>query len=450
MPPASTTSPSAGGSRDGAGAGGRGAAGSGGPVSPRPSQPATSSRGESTWRRTLHPEAGPRWPHHRQVTRVPDPQVVRDQVVEQVVEWRRHLHRHPEPSFHEHETAAFVARTLEGFGGIDVSRPTETSVMGRLISGRPGPVVALRADIDALPVQEESGVEFASERPGLMHACGHDGHTAMLLGAARLLSEAELPRGEVRFLFQHAEELVPGGARELVAAGVMEGVGFVYGCHLWGPLPSGQVAARSGPFGAAADFFRLTVTGRGGHAALPHRTVDAVAAAAELVTSLQHIVSRRIDPLQPAVVTIGSLHAGSAPNVIPGRAELAGTVRSFDAGVRERIPGLIDEIARGVCAAHGAEHELAYDHGYLPVINDERAAALVRSVVRDELVEIEPIMGGDDFSAYLQHAPGCYAAVGAASEYPHHHPRFRIDERALAIGTRLHVDVALRALEEIA
>ena len=364
--------------------------------------------------------------------------------MDEVVAWRRHLHRHPEVSFEEHETSAWIAARLSEFG-VEVTRPTETSVLGRVGDGS-GPVVALRADIDALPIHEESGVEFASSRPGAMHACGHDGHTAMLLGAARELASSEVA-GEVRFIFQHAEEIAPGGARDLVAAGVMEGVDFVYGCHLWTPLAYGKVAAVPGDWMAAADFFRVRISGRGGHAGLPHTAVDVVAAASAFVGQLQHVVSRRIDPLQPAVVTVGSFHAGDAPNVLPGLAELSGTSRSFSPDVRERIPKLLEEIGHGVCAAHGATFELEYVWGYKPVVNDAAATSLVRSVVRGELAELDPIMGGDDFSAYLEAAPGCYAFVGAGGEFPHHHPRFVIDERALAIGTRMHVDVARRVLE---
>jgi amidohydrolase len=360
---------------------------------------------------------------------------------EQVIEWRRHLHRHPEPSFEEHETARFVAETLESIG-LTPERPTATSVVARLGSG---PAIALRADIDALPIGEQSGVEFASENPGVMHACGHDGHTAMLLGAAQELVDDPPEGREIRFIFQHAEELAPGGAKDLVKAGVMDGVELIYGCHLWTPLEYGKVVARPGAFMAAADFFRLTIRGKGGHAGLPHTADDTVVAAAAIVTELQHVVSRRIDPLQPAVITVGSLHAGDAPNVIPGEAVLTGTTRSFDPDVRARLPRLIEATAEHVAQAHGTTAELDYQLGYKPVVNDAQATILVQDAIGDRLADLDPIMGGDDFSAYLEHAPGCYAFIGAGGEHPHHHPRFTIDERALAIGTRLHVEVARRA-----
>ena len=377
-------------------------------------------------------------------------------VLEQVVQWRRHLHRHPELSFQERETAAFVAKTLAGFDGLDIERPAENSVVARLRTGRRGRTVALRADIDALPIDEQSGVDFASENPGVMHACGHDGHTAMLLGAARVLAGArdDLPGGEVRFLFQPAEEIAPGGARDLVAAGAVDGVDFVYGCHLWTPLELGKVAAMPGPFMAASDFFTLAITGRGGHGGLPHLADDTIAIAAQVVANLPHVVARRTDPLEPAVLSIGSFHAGDAPNVLPERAELTGTVRSFAPEVRKRIPALLEDVVRGVTAAHGAEYELDYRFGYQPVVNDERATALVREAIDPEMrTDLAPIMGGDDFSAYLARVPGCYAFIGAGDEgsgavFPHHHPRFRIDERALETGVRLHVEVALRALKE--
>jgi len=381
-----------------------------------------------------------------------------DAVFDEVVEWRRHLHRHPELSFQERETAAWIAETLATFGDdLEVERPAENAVVAHLRTGRPGPVVALRADIDALPIDEDSGVDFASEKAGVMHACGHDGHTAMLLGAARLLAGARdsLPGGELRFLFQPAEELAPGGARDLVAAGAVDGVDFVYGCHLWTPLAYGKVAAMPGAFMAASDFFTLAITGRGGHGGLPHVADDTIAIGAQVVTNLQHVVARRVDPLERAVLSIGTFHAGDAPNVLPGRVEMSGTVRTFDPDLRERMPVLIEEVIRGVTSAHGAGYDLDYQFGYQPVVNDERATALVRDAIDPAaLTDLAPIMGGDDFSAYLAEVPGCYAFIGAGDEaagatFPHHHPRFRIDERALGTGVRMHVDVALRALKEV-
>jgi len=374
------------------------------------------------------------------------------------VTWRRRLHRSPELSFEEHETAQFVAETLESFGGIEVTRPTPTSVVGRLVCGDgDGPLLALRADIDALPIVEASGLPFASERPGVMHACGHDGHTAQLLAVSRTLARMrETLRGEVRFVFQHAEELLPGGARDLVAAGVLEGVDFVVGCHLITMLEFGKVAVPSGPFMAAPDTFSVVVEGRGGHAAVPHECVDPIATAAEVVVALQQVVSRETNPNERLVVTVARIAGGTADNVIPESVELGGTVRTFNEAARERARAAIERMVAGVTHAHGATYRFDYVEGYLPVDNDDALAARVAAAARralgeDALTEIEPIMGGDDFSAYQRVARGVYFMVGARSEeagatYPHHHPRFTIDERAMQNAILVFTEVARELL----
>lgn len=376
-----------------------------------------------------------------------------DTVRETVVAWRRKLHQEPELSFHETRTAAFIAETLAGFGGLEVTRPTKTSVVARLVGRTSGPVLAMRADIDALPIHEANEHEFVSTSPGVMHACGHDGHTAMLLGAARVLaSRRDELRGEVRFIFQHAEELPPGGAAELVAAGVMENVDLVIGAHLWLPLHFGKVGVKAGALMASPDTFRIVVEGAGGHAAMPQLTVDSIAIAAQVVTNLQHVVSRTVDPLASAVVSVTRIAGGTAANVIPGSVELEGTVRTFDPALRERIPTLMERIVSGVTSAHGARYRWTYERGYHPVLNDEQATDLLRrSVVRalgaDALTDAVPTMGGEDFSAYQLRAPGSFFFVGARNEelgivHPHHHERFDLDERALDYGTRIFVAAA--------
>jgi amidohydrolase len=378
-------------------------------------------------------------------------------VRESVVTWRRHLHRHPELSFHEERTSQFVADTLAGFGGLEITRPTKTSVVARLVSPRPGPVLAIRADMDALPIQEANSHDFVSRTPGVMHACGHDGHTSMLLGAAKVLvARRDELRGEVRFLFQHAEELSPGGAAELVGAGVLDGVDLIVGAHLWLQLPFGEVAAKAGPLMASTDTFRITIEGAGGHAAMPHQTIDSIAVAAQVVTNLQHVVSRNVDPLASAVVTVTRIAGGTTTNVIPGSVELEGTVRSFDPALRARIPELMERVIAGVTAAHGARYRWEYERGYHAVINDQQANELVRRAVvralgRESLVDATPTMGAEDFSAYQQRVPGAFFFIGARNEalgiiHPHHHECFDIDERALDHGTRIFVATATELL----
>lgn len=385
------------------------------------------------------------------------PRITPDSVHEDVVGWRRYLHQHPEPSFHEERTSQFVADTLAGFGGLEITRPTPTSVLARLVTGRPGPVLAIRADIDALPIHERNTHDFISTVPGTMHACGHDGHTAMLLGAAKVLAaRRDALRGEVRFIFQHAEELFPGGAEALVRAGVMDGVDMVIGAHLWLPLAVGKVGVKAGALMAAPDTIRITIRGAGGHAALPHETVDSILVAAQVVVNLQTVVARNVDPLESAVVTIARIAGGSTHNVIPGSVELEGTVRTFDEALRRRMPELIERIVAGVTSAHGAAYDFEYERGYRPVVNDERAASLVRRAVvqalgPEHLSEAIPTMGGEDFSAYQQRAPGAFFFVGARCEergitQPHHHECFDLDERALDYGTRIFVQAALDML----
>jgi amidohydrolase len=382
---------------------------------------------------------------------------VADALRDQVVAWRRHLHRHPELSFHEHETARFVAETLEGFGGLELSRPTPTSVVARLRTGRPGPTLAFRADMDALPIHEENSHEFVSTVPGVMHACGHDGHTAVLLGVARILTQrsAELS-GELRFIFQHAEELLPGGAQAMVDAGVMDGVDLIVGQHVWSTLEHGQIGVKDGPMMAAPDTFYVTVRGKGGHAAKPNETVDPIPVAAQIVMAFQTIVSRTVDPIEPAVLSVTQFHAGTTHNVIPEEAKLVGTVRTFDRELRARIPKDMERIVKGVTEAHGAEYEFAWQEGYRPVINDPNVTARVAAVARrlfgeSRVVTLPPNMGGEDFSAFLEKAPGTFFYTGGGNAargivHPHHHPKFDIDETSLDLSLRLFVGVALDVL----
>lgn len=377
---------------------------------------------------------------------------------EEVISWRRYLHMYPELSFQEEKTAQFVYEKLESFGGLELSRPTKTSVMARLMGDRPGKTLAIRADMDALPIQEENTFDFTSENPGVMHACGHDGHTAMLLGTAKILSGLkEKINGEVRFFFQHAEELFPGGGEEMVQAGVMDGVDLVIGTHLWAPIEKGKIGVTYGPMMAAPDRFAITIKGKGGHAAHPHETVDSIAIAAQVVTNLQHIVSRNTDPLDNLVVSVTQFIGGTTHNVIPGSVELGGTVRSFEKELREAIPTKMERIIKGITEAHGAEYDFQYEYGYRPVINDADVTKIIEETVREAfgdetLYLMPPNMGGEDFSAFLQKAPGAYFYIGAGNlkkgiTYPHHHARFTIDEDALQIGIKTFLHATFKCLQ---
>lgn len=381
-----------------------------------------------------------------------------DPITEKVVAWRRYLHEHPEVSFQEENTSQYVYDQLCHIDGLMVTRPTKTSVMARLIGDRPGRVLAIRADMDALPILEENTFDFVSKNPGAMHACGHDGHTAMLLGTATVLAGMrEHIAGEIRFLFQHAEELFPGGAQEMVDAGVLDGVDQVIGTHLWASLPCGQIAIAPGPVMAAPDTFTITIKGKGGHAAHPDQTVDSIAIGAQLVTNLQHVVSRNRDPLKPMVLSVTTFHAGTAFNVIPDSATLSGTVRTFDASLRAAAPGMMERVIRGVTEAHGASYEFKYTNGYHPVVNDPGLTAQLKAAFVEQfgdsiVSDAVPSMGGEDFSAYQQKVPGCFFFIGAGNVekgivYPHHHPRFTVDEDALPVGVQSFVTAVFALMD---
>ena len=377
----------------------------------------------------------------------------------QLVEWRRQIHQKPELGFQEKITAEFIAEKLQSWGIAHQTGIAETGIVA-IIKGEKsghGKVLAIRADMDALPIQEENEVPYCSQHDGVMHACGHDGHTAIALGTAYYLNQHRQDfSGTVKIIFQPAEE-GPGGAKPMIAAGVLKNpdVDAIIGLHLWNNLPLGTVGVRPGALMAAVEVFHCTIFGKGGHGAIPHQTVDSIVVAAQIVNALQTIVSRNVNPIDSAVVTVGEFHAGTAVNVIADTAKMGGTVRYFNPDLEGFFKARIQQIIAGICQSYGANYDLDYIHYYPPVINDAGIAELVRSVA-EEVIET-PIgvvpecqtMGGEDMSFFLQEVPGCYFFLGAANaekklDYPHHHPRFDFDETALPMG----VEMFVRCLEK--
>lgn len=378
-----------------------------------------------------------------------------------LVAWRRQIHQRPELGFQEELTAQFICDRLAEWK-VTYERAVAKTGIVVTIKGKaegkgadgPSPVLAIRADMDGLPVQELNEVPYCSVHEGKMHACGHDGHVAIALGTVKYL-QAHRDRfcGTVKIIFQPAEE-GPGGAQPMVEAGVLTNpaVDALVGLHLWNNLPLGTLGVCSGPMMAATEFFHCTIQGKGGHGAIPQQTVDAVVVGAQVVNALQTIVSRNIDPLKSAVVTVGEFKAGTAVNVIADTAFLSGTVRYFDPDYGELIPKRLEQVIAGVCAAHGASYKLDYHKLYPPVINDRAIADLVRSValsVVETPAGVVPecqTMGGEDVSFFLQAVPGCYFFLGSANTdkdlaYPHHHPRFNFDETALGVGVEIFVRI---------
>jgi amidohydrolase len=380
-------------------------------------------------------------------------------VEEQVVLDRRHLHAHPELGFAEHETAAFVAERLRALGLDPQTGVAGTGVVALIQGARPGKTVLLRADMDALPIDELNEVSYRSQTAGVMHACGHDGHTAILLNAARLLVERRQHfTGTIKLIFQPCEEMFPGGALKMIEEGVLEApkVDAVFGLHLMQDLPLGIICARPGPTMAAADGFEIRITGKGGHGATPELCIDAALIAAQVTVALHALVAREVKPIEPAVITVASIHAGTAFNVIPQTAVLTGTVRTFNAELRRYLAQRIEEVAVGVARSMRAECECDYRWGNPCLVNDPAMAALVADVARGIVGEQrftngEPIMGAEDFSSFLELRPGCFFFVGTRNEergliWGHHHPRFDVDEAALPLAVEMIVAVAERYL----
>lgn len=375
-----------------------------------------------------------------------------------LVAWRRDLHQYPELGFELPRTSALVARALADLGLEVRTGVGRSGVVALLHGGRPGPTVMLRADMDALPVQEISDAPYASMVPGKMHACGHDGHVAIGLGAATLLARhaAELP-GRVLLVFQPAEE-GEGGASAMIADGALADPrpDAAFGLHLWNSLPMGRVVAQAGPLMAAADIIRITVRGRGGHGAQPHETVDAVAATAQVLSALQTIVSRNVDPLETAVLTIGTVHGGTAFNVIAETVEMQGTIRTFSEAVREMVLTRMKVLLNGVTAGMGATYELTITPMTGAVVNDQAMAELARAaavsvVGKSGVTWHAPLMVSEDFSEFARQVPACFFLLGSANAElgltaPHHNPRFDFDEDALPLGVTLLATTATRFL----
>jgi amidohydrolase len=379
-----------------------------------------------------------------------------ERLASELVGWRRDLHRHPELGFEEHRTAGFVASRLEGLGLEVKTGVGATGVVGLLRAPRAeGGAVLLRADMDALPIQEVGGREYGSTVEGCMHACGHDGHMAMLLGAATLLTRCrEELRRDVVFCFQPAEEGL-GGAERMIRDGVLDWVevGSVFALHLWTPFPNGTVHVRSGPIMAAQDEFTARILGRGGHGAQPHRAADPIVAATQAIVALQTVVSRSVDPLEAAVVTVGALHAGRAPNVIPDEARMDGTLRAFDDGVRqllrERVAAVLDYAARTA----GCRSAFELRAGFPTTVNDTAATEVVRRVAEavlgeSNVHETPPLTASEDFAFFLRERPGAFVLLGAGNverglTAPHHSPEFDFDESVLPLGAELFARLAL-------
>ena len=374
---------------------------------------------------------------------------------DKVIEWRRHIHQNPEVSFKEYETSEYVANILESFESIEVIRPTETSVLGILRGDKQGKTVAFRADLDALPLQEETGLPYASQVPDVMHACGHDVHTAMLLGTAATLSKMkDKIRGTVYFLFQHAEEQHPGGAMSIIETGALDEVDAFFGMHVLPNFPVGHIGIL--PDGAAsttADAFYLTIKGKGSHGSMPHLGVDPIVIGAEIVGGLQTIVSRNAVPGEMAVLSIGKFQAGNVPNVIADKAELAATIRTITPETRALVRERVETIVENLTKAYSADYELEYINSYPSIMNDPGLNAFARKSAakilgEDRIFDAPMMTASEDFAYYAKKAPVVFMTLGVGEGVANHHPMFDPDEEAFANGVKTQIQVILDYLNK--
>lgn len=369
------------------------------------------------------------------------------------VEWRHHIHQNPELSFEEYKTSNYVADLLASFGHIEVLRPTKTSVIGILKGGKPGKTVGFRADMDALPVQEETGFSFASKTPDVSHACGHDMHTAMLLGTARVLAsmQKELP-GTVYFIFQPGEEKSPGGALPIIKSGVLKGVNAIFGAHVMPNAPAGSIGILpAGAVSSASDGFSLTIQGKGSHGSMPQLGVDPIVTGSEIVMALQTVVSRSATPGDMAVVTVGKFQSGNAPNVIPDKAELGASIRSVTPETRKLLEERVRTVIDHVCKANGAQYKLDYVLGYPSIQNNAALRELVKkaaikAVGEKNVFDAPRIPASEDFSYYVQVAPTYFITVGSGDGPANHHPGFKADDGAIYNGIKTEVQMILNYL----
>ncbi|MGE8080140.1 M20 metallopeptidase family protein [Peribacillus loiseleuriae] len=375
---------------------------------------------------------------------------VNEHLIRQAIEDRRILHQYPELSGEEFETSAFIRNRLEALH-IEILDFEPPSVIGFVKGTNGNKTIALRADIDALPITEEGDKPYLSKNPGVAHMCGHDGHTATLLAVAEWLSiKGNEVEPNIVLIFQSAEEITPSGADNLIKQGVLENVDAIFGIHLWQGMEKGKIGLTHGPMMASIDDFEIMIQGSGGHGSMPHETVDPIYVATHVIQSLQSIISRKLNPIDSGVITVGKIEAGTTYNIIPDTAKLIGTIRALTPEAVDTLQSQMVQLTEGICKAFGAKGQVDFIIGTPPLVNNPSESRFVESVIRqsfgDDVFElIDPVMGGEDFSYYLQNKPGAFIFVGMGGEksmYPHHHPKFDIDEEVIPDAIKLFIEIA--------